>query len=113
MHLRANKKTFNDKLYHICVASLLNMIKFVIECPFIHAFEDALNAALNDCFVMFFIMMFMHSFNAVFMQINRMVLRGGRVQPVRCGFAAGRLVTVGANKGQKWFKSHLDLHQIA
>ena len=48
--------------------------------------------------------------------INRMELRGGRAQPVRWGglrFAAGRLVTVGAKKAQKRFKSHLDLHQIA
>ena len=43
------------------------------------------------------------------LNINRMVLRGGRVQLVRWGgrpgrFAAGRLITVGAKKGQKGAK---------
>ena len=41
MHMRANKRAFNDKRYHICVAALLNMIKVVIT--FIRAFEDAFN----------------------------------------------------------------------
>ena len=62
--MRENKRAFNDKLYHIKERSDANMIKFVIECSFIRAFEDALKQHLmtdftrfSSCFYTFILML--------------------------------------------------------